>query len=102
MYNNSVPSAFNAWIDQVFVVGRALFGSPDQVPTRGRRAVVIASRGGGYGPGSPRGGMDHVTHCLKTVLGSSLGLEVDFVTPELTTASHARAHEEAELYARQF
>ncbi|UYQ64987.1 hypothetical protein [Streptomyces peucetius] len=63
--------------------------------------------------------MDHVTHCLKTVLGSSLGLEVDFVTPELTTASHnpamaalrplaeaslarAHAHEEAERYARQF
>ncbi|UYQ66701.1 NAD(P)H-dependent oxidoreductase [Streptomyces peucetius] len=53
MYNNSVPSAFNAWIDQVFVVGRVLFGSPDQVPTRGRRAVVVASRRGGYGPGSP-------------------------------------------------
>ncbi|WP_318212179.1 MULTISPECIES: FMN-dependent NADH-azoreductase [unclassified Streptomyces] len=117
MYNNSVPSAFKAWIDQVFVVGRVLFGSPDQVPTRGRRAVVIASRGGGYGPGSPREGMDHVTPYLKTVLGSSLGLDVEFVTPELTMAplnpamaslvplaeaSLARAHEEAEQYARQF
>ncbi|MFD4262662.1 FMN-dependent NADH-azoreductase [Streptomyces sp. NPDC058534] len=117
MYNNSVPSAFKAWIDQVFVVGRVLFGSPDQVPTRGRRAVVVASRGGGYGPGSPREGMDHVTPYLKTVLGNSLGLNVDFVTPELTMAprnpamaalvplaeaSLARAHEEAEQYARQF
>ncbi|MEU6995493.1 NAD(P)H-dependent oxidoreductase [Streptomyces sp. NPDC046465] len=116
MYNRSVPSVFKAWIDQVFVNGRVLFAVPDQVPTRGRRAVAVTSRGGGYGPGTPHEGHDHVVPYLTTVLGGSLGLDLEFVVPELTMAhrspamaalrpkadaSLAQAHEEAERLARQ-
>lgn len=115
MYNHSIPSGFKAWIDQVFVNGRTLFPVPDQVPTRGRRAVVVTSRGGGYGPGTPREGMDHVIPYLRSVMAGSLGLNLEIITPELTMAhrnpamaplrpqaeaSLARAHEEAEQFAR--
>lgn len=116
MYNMSVPSSFKAWLDQIMVTGRTLGPDPRALATAGRPAVVIASRGGGYGPGTPREGWDHVIPYLTTALGGALALDVEFVTCELTMAhrnpamidlrpaadaSRAQAHQAAEQHAQK-
>ncbi|WP_019925145.1 FMN-dependent NADH-azoreductase [Nocardia sp. BMG111209] len=88
LYNLTMPSVFKAWLDQIMVVGRTI--DPAGVaPTAGRPAVLISARGGGYGPGTPRHGMDYVVPVLETILGPGvLGLDVTALTPELTMAPH--------------
>ncbi|MFJ9909181.1 hypothetical protein ACIRVK_41225 [Streptomyces sp. NPDC101152] len=62
-------------------------------PVAGRPAVVISARGGGYGPGAPKEGLDYVVPTLEAVLGRDdlLGLDVTTVIPELTMAAHVPA-----------
>ncbi|WP_327073033.1 NAD(P)H-dependent oxidoreductase [Kitasatospora purpeofusca] len=50
MYNYGIPSALKAWIDQVTFPRMVL--AP-------RKFVVVAARGGAYGPGAPREPYDH-------------------------------------------
>ena len=52
----------------------------------GTEFVVLAARGGGYGPGTPREGWDHAELWLRHAL-SATGLEPRFITAELTVAS---------------
>ena len=92
MYNWAVPGAFKAWIDQIMVNGK-VFGI-DPLPLAGRPATVVASYGGGYFPGSPREGWDHVQPFLETVLVKALGLDVRFVTVQLTLAERNPAMSE--------
>ncbi|TDD30853.1 FMN-dependent NADH-azoreductase [Actinomadura sp. KC06] len=92
MYNLTMPSVFKAWLDQILVFGRTVHhGGPSQVA--GRPAVVISARGGSYGPGAPRHGLDYVVPILEALLGHEemLGLDVTTVIPELTMAPHAPA-----------
>jgi FMN-dependent NADH-azoreductase len=90
MYNLTMPSVFKAWLDQIIVDGRTLNREgPSQ--TAGRPAVVISARGGGYGPGTPKHGLDYVVPTLEAMLGNLLGLDVSTVVPELTVVPHAPA-----------
>ncbi|MGC4932368.1 FMN-dependent NADH-azoreductase [Gordonia sp. DT30] len=92
MYNLTMPSVFKAWLDQIMVFGRTMaFEGP--VPAAGRPAVVISARGGGYGPGAPKYGLDYVVPSLEAVLGRAdmLGLDLTTVVPELTMVPHAPA-----------
>ncbi|AUY52258.1 NAD(P)H-dependent oxidoreductase [Streptomyces sp. CB01881] len=50
MYNFGIPAALKAWIDQVTFPKMVL--AP-------RKFVVVAGRGGAYGPGTPREPFDH-------------------------------------------
>lgn len=92
LYNLSMPSAFKAWLDQILVMDRT-FTHTGASPAAGRPALLISARGGSYGPGAPREGMDYLVPTLETVLGHDdlLGLDVTTVTPELTMAPHAPA-----------
>ncbi|MEV6211761.1 NAD(P)H-dependent oxidoreductase [Kitasatospora sp. NPDC051914] len=83
MYNFTIPSSLKAWLDQVILMGRS---AGEQPSAAGTPVTVIASRGGAYGPGTPREGFEFVTTYLEKVLTGMLGLEVDFVVPELTLA----------------
>jgi FMN-dependent NADH-azoreductase len=56
MYNYSVPSALKAWIDQV-TFPRMDLGE--------RRFVIVAARGGSYGPGSHKEPVEHQTRYLS-------------------------------------
>lgn len=93
MYNLTMPSAFKAWLDQLIVVGRTVHHGAVPSPAAGRPAVLISARGGGYGPGAPREGLDYVVPLLETVLGREelLGLDVTTLIPELTMAPHTPA-----------
>lgn len=113
MYNFTIPSTLKAWLDQVIINGRTSgTGSPSAA---GTPTVVVASRGGGYGPGTPRESWEFVQSYLGKVLGEGMGLELEFVVPELTLAartpgmeslielaeaSRARAHEEAGAHGK--
>jgi FMN-dependent NADH-azoreductase len=86
LYNFGAPSTVKAWVDHLIAygvsvdpeTGEGLLGGPD--------FVVLAARGGGYGPGTPRDGWDHAELWLPHGL-SMTGLEPRFVTAELTLAA---------------
>lgn len=113
MYNWGVAGTFKVWLDQILLVGTTAGG--EVPPLSGRPATVVLSYGGGYFPGSPREGWDFVQPYLETVLGKAMGLDLTFVTAQLTLAERnpamaelipqarelrAQAHEQAEVSAR--
>ncbi|MFF4253962.1 FMN-dependent NADH-azoreductase [Streptomyces sp. NPDC001663] len=85
MYNFTIPSTLKAWLDHVILMGRTT--GVENSPVAGTPTVVVASRGGGYGPGTPRESFEFVTTYLAKALGpGSLDLDVHFIVPELTMA----------------
>jgi FMN-dependent NADH-azoreductase len=84
MYNFTIPSTLKAWLDQVIIVGRTA-GEGGSVA--GKPVTVVAARGGGYGPGTPRESFEFVTTYLEKVLTGMLSLDVEFIVPELTLAA---------------
>ncbi|MFJ5262564.1 FMN-dependent NADH-azoreductase [Streptomyces sp. NPDC088387] len=113
MYNFSIPSTLKAWLDNVILLGRTSGAAPS---AKGTPVTVVASRGGSYAPGTPREDCEFVQNYLRAVLGGSLGLDVDFIVPELTMAprnpamsaliplyeaSRSRAFEDAAAKARE-
>jgi FMN-dependent NADH-azoreductase len=83
MYNFSIPSTLKTWLDNVLLLGRTAGETPS---AQGTPAVVVASRGGSYAPGTPREGYEFVQNYLEAVLAGTLGLDLDFIVPELTMA----------------
>ncbi|MFF8093013.1 FMN-dependent NADH-azoreductase [Streptomyces sp. NPDC016675] len=83
MYNYTVPSTLKAWLDSVLLLGRTAGEAPS---AQGTPTVVVASRGGSYAPGTPREDFEFVQNYLEAVLRSTLGLDLDFIVPELTMA----------------
>ncbi|MBA2951810.1 FMN-dependent NADH-azoreductase [Streptomyces himalayensis] len=83
MHNFSIPSTLKAWLDNVLLLGRTAGENPS---AQGTPVTVIASRGGSYAPGTPREGFEFVQNYLEAVLKRTLGLDLDFIVPELTMA----------------
>ena len=78
-------------MDQVIIKDRT-FGASQSA--KGTPTIVVASPGGSYAPGTPREGWEFVQNYLEKVLGELLGLDVEFIVPELTYAfmDSAMAH----------
>ncbi|MBR7741864.1 NAD(P)H-dependent oxidoreductase [Phycicoccus sp. BSK3Z-2] len=87
MYNLGIPSVLKAWIDHVILLGRTLRFHGEPPPTAGTPMTVITTFGGGYGPGAPREGWDHLRPYLRTVFEGMLRMDVEFVTVEYTLAA---------------
>ena len=83
MYNFSIPSTLKAWLDNVLLLGRTAGETPS---AQGTPVVVVASRGGSYAAGTPREDYEFVQNYLEAVLKNTLGLDLDFIVPELTMA----------------
>ncbi|GGZ06152.1 FMN-dependent NADH-azoreductase [Streptomyces olivaceoviridis] len=83
MYNYTIPSTLKAWLDNVILFGRTAGETPS---VKGTPATVVASRGGSYAPGTPREGYEYVQNYLTAVLADALGMDLDFIVPELTMA----------------
>ncbi|KKK03369.1 FMN-dependent NADH-azoreductase [Micromonospora sp. HK10] len=85
LYNYGAPSSVKTWVDHLIAPGIAY----DPVSNAGllgdREFIVLASRGGGYGPGTPRAGWDHAEPWLPHGL-SLTGIQPRFITAELTLA----------------
>jgi FMN-dependent NADH-azoreductase len=85
LYNFGAPSSVKAWVDHVVAQGLSIDPATQRGLLGGRELIVLAARGGGYGPGTPRHGWDHAELWLPHGLAST-GLEPRFVTVELTLA----------------
>ncbi|MFG2553754.1 FMN-dependent NADH-azoreductase [Streptomyces sp. NPDC048581] len=83
MYNLAIPSTLKAWLDNVVLMGRTA-GNAQSV--KGTPVTVVASRGGAYGPGTPREGYEYVQNYLSAILTDFLGADLEFIVPELTMA----------------
>lgn len=91
LYNWNLPAQVKAWIDLVLMHPR--LGLHGDQPLLGKPAVLALSRGGGYGPGTPKEGWDHVTPYLRRVLGEVMGLDLHIAEAELTLADVTPAME---------
>lgn len=83
MYNFTIPSTLKAWLDNVVLFNRTM---GETQSAKGTPVTVVASRGGSYAPGTPREPYEYVQNYLSALLGDGLGLDVDFIVPELTMA----------------
>ena len=80
LYNYGVSQHVKAWIDLAIAGGA---GTP---LLEGKPALVLTTRGGGYGPGTPREGWDHNTAYLRRIIADVWGADLTLVERELTLA----------------
>jgi FMN-dependent NADH-azoreductase len=86
VYNFGPPSSVKSWVDHLVAAGLSLDPETHEGWLGDRDLIVLAARGGGYGPGAPREGWDHAEAWLPHGL-SYTGLEPKvFITAELTLA----------------
>ena len=85
LYNFGPPSSVKAWVDHLIVPGVSIDAETGEGLLGGTEFIVLASRGGGYAPGTPREGWDHAEPSLPHAV-SLTGLEPRFITAELTLA----------------
>lgn len=81
LYNWGVSQHVKTWIDLTFaggVTGEKLLD--------GKPAIVLTTRGGGYGPGTPREGWDHNTAYIRQVVRDVWGADLTLIERELTLA----------------
>ncbi len=67
MYNFSIPSQLKAWLDLIAVSGKTFrySASGPEGLCGNKKLVIISSRGGKYGPGSPVETWDHQEQYLR-------------------------------------
>jgi FMN-dependent NADH-azoreductase len=85
LYNYGPPSTIKAWVDHLIAPGVSIDSQSNAGLPGDTEFIVLAARGGGYGPGTPREGWDHAEPWLQHAL-SATGLEPRFITAELTVA----------------
>jgi FMN-dependent NADH-azoreductase len=90
LYNYSVPSSVKTWVDHLIAPGLAMDPVTGTGLLGGRDFVVIATRGGGFGPGTPREGWDHAEPWLPHGVALT-GLKPHFITAELILAESTPA-----------
>lgn len=102
MYNFTVSAPLKAWIDQVVRAGRTvLWGANGAAGTlKGKKVVVLTSRGGSYRPGTRTAQYDYQEPYLRHILGFIGLTDVTFIHAEnqkpgeLAEAARAAAIEE--------
>ena len=84
MYNFTISAALKGWIDQVVRVGKTIaFGPSGRTGLlKGKRVVVITSRGGAYTPETPAAKADFQEPYLRQILGFIGLTDVTFVHAE--------------------
>ncbi|WNV83961.1 NAD(P)H-dependent oxidoreductase [Umezawaea sp. Da 62-37] len=91
LYNFGVSQHFKTWVDLVITDPRM---GPGTTPaTKGKPAVLVTVRGGGYGAGTPREGWDHATGWMRRILADVWEMDLRVVESELTLAETTPAME---------
>ncbi|MEV4540749.1 FMN-dependent NADH-azoreductase [Micromonospora echinaurantiaca] len=85
LYNYGAPSSVKTWVDHLIAPGIAYDPETGAGLLGDREFIVLTSRGGGYGAGTPREGWDHAEPWLPHGI-SQTGMEPRFITAELTLA----------------
>jgi FMN-dependent NADH-azoreductase len=99
LYNFGVPQHVRHWIDLIITDPRA--SNINEQLLAGRPAVLVEARGGGYAPGTPREGWDHLTPYLRHILADMWGLDLATAEAELTLAEVTPAMDHLRDLARQ-
>jgi len=81
LYNWGVSQHAKIWID-LAIAG----GAQGERLLEGKPAIVLTTRGGGYGPGTPREGWDHNTAYLRRIVADVWGADLTLIERELTLA----------------
>jgi len=92
VYNFGAPSSVKAWVDHLIAPGHSVDPETNEGFFGDKDFLVLESRGGGYGEGTPREGWDHAEQWLPHGV-YMLGLEPRFITAELTLANSVPAME---------
>ncbi len=79
LYNFGPPSTVKAWVDHIVAPGLSIDSETGKGLLGYTEFVVLESRGGGYGPGTPREGWDHAESWLPHAV-SMTGLSPRFIT----------------------
>ncbi len=84
MYNFNIPSQLKAWIDMICVPGTTFkYGANGpEGQCGGKKVIIISSRGGMYGPGSPTEQNDFQEKYLRAVLGFIGITDITVITAE--------------------
>ena len=76
LYNFGPPSTVKAWVDHIVAPGLSIDAETGGGLLGGTDFIVLSSRGGGYGPGTPREGWDHTgvaaTRCVADRAAATL------------------------------
>ena len=107
MYNLTVSAPLKAWIDQIVRVGRTVLysASGSEGVLKGKKVVVLTSRGGAFRPGTPTAQYDHQEPYLRHILGFIGLTDVTFIHAEnqkpgdLAEPARAAAMEQVQLAA---
>ncbi|GAA3530879.1 FMN-dependent NADH-azoreductase [Aeromicrobium flavum] len=79
LYNFGISQHAKTWIDV------ALAGAPQgTLLLEGTPTVLVTTRGGAYGPGTPRAGWDHNTDFLRRILVDIWGADLTVIEREFT------------------
>lgn len=100
LYNFGPASTVKAWVDHIVAVGLSIDAETGAGLLADTEFLVLESRGGGYGPGTPREGWDHAEAWLPHAV-SLTGLSPRFITAELTMAESNPAMAELKPLAAQ-
>src|SRR6267154_3980456 len=107
MHNLTVSAPLKGWIDQIVRVGRTvLYGtSGTEGALKGKKVVILTSRGGAFRPGTPTAQYDHQEPYLRHILGFIGLTDVTFIHAEnqkpgdLAEPARIAAFEQAQLAA---
>jgi len=84
LYNFGISQHVKTWIDLLLSETELATGPG---PLQGKPVIFTLTRGGGYGPGTPREGWDHATPYLERIFGDVFGMNIRQAVAELTLAS---------------
>jgi FMN-dependent NADH-azoreductase len=96
MWNFGVPYVLKQYIDVIFQPGY-LFQYTEKGPqglAKGKKLIVVSTRGGDYGPDSPYKAMDQLEPYLRTVFGFAGIADMTFVSAQPMDAGGPKAAEE--------
>jgi FMN-dependent NADH-azoreductase len=79
LYNWGVSQHVKTWIDLALAGG-----APGARLLEGKPVVLVVTRGGAYGPGTPKEGWDHSTDYLRRIIGEVWGADLTVVEREFT------------------
>ncbi len=84
MYNLNIPSQLKAWVDLIVVPGVTFkYGANGaEGQCGGKRVIILSSRGGLYGPGSPYENFDFQEKYLRAMFGFLGVKDVTVITAE--------------------
>jgi len=100
LYNFGVSQHFKAWVDLVITDPR--FAAGAEPVLKGRPAVLVVVRGGGYAPGTPRDGWDHATGWVRRILAEVWDLDLKVIEADLTLSYVVPALAELQPVADEF